>query len=175
MKKRWIIKKVDDEYSVKSLADSLKISEILARILILRNIKTFQDAKNYFRPTLNNIHDPFLMDGMEVATFRVIKALTENQLITIFGDYDVDGTCSTALLYLFLKELGAKVDYYIPKRLSEGYGLSKIGFDNINKNGTSLVIAVDCGITAVEETDYANSILLNQIANILLNIYQELV
>ena len=158
MKKRWIIKKVDDEYSVKSLADSLKISEILARILILRNIKTFQDAKNYFRPTLNNIHDPFLMDGMEVATFRVIKALTENQLITIFGDYDVDGTCSTALLYLFLKELGAKVDYYIPKRLSEGYGLSKIGFDNINKNGTSLVIAVDCGITAVEETDYANSL-----------------
>ena len=158
MKKRWVIKKIDDEYSVKSLADSLKISEILARVLILRNIKTFQDAKNYFRPSLENLHDPFLMDGMETATYRVIKALTENQLITVFGDYDVDGTCSTAVLYLFLKELGAKVDYYIPQRISEGYGLSKIGFDNINKNGTSLIIAVDCGITSVEETDYANSL-----------------
>ncbi|HED06806.1 MAG TPA: single-stranded-DNA-specific exonuclease RecJ [Ignavibacteria bacterium] len=158
MKKRWIIKKVDDEYSVNVLSDSLKISEILARVLILRNIKTFHDAKNYFRPTLANLHDPFLMDGMETATYRVIKALTENQLITVYGDYDVDGTCSTALLYLFLKELGANVDYYIPQRLSEGYGLSKTGFDNINKNGTSLVITVDCGITAVEETDYANSL-----------------
>jgi len=163
MTKRWILKKVEDEYSVKSLADSLKISEILARILILRDIKTFQEAKNYFRPTLDTLHDPFLMDGMEAATYRVIKALTENQLITIYGDYDVDGTCSTALLYLFLKDLGANVDYYIPQRLSEGYGLSKVGFDNIHKNGASLVIAVDCGITAVDETVYANSLGLDLI------------
>ncbi len=158
MKKRWILKKVKDDYSVESLADSLKISNILARVLILRDIKTFHDAKNFFRPSIDTLHDPFLMDGMEAATYRVIKALTENQLITIYGDYDVDGTCSTALLYLFLKELGANVDYYIPQRLSEGYGLSKTGFDNIKKEGASLVIAVDCGITAVEETDYANSL-----------------
>lgn len=158
MKKRWILKKVEDKYSVESLADSLKISNILARVLILRSIKTFQDAENFFRPNLATLHNPFLMDGMEEATYRVIKALTENQLITIYGDYDVDGTCSTALLYLFLKDLGANVDYYIPQRLSEGYGLSKMGFDNIHTKGASLVIAVDCGITAVEETDYANSL-----------------
>jgi len=163
MNKRWILKKVEDEYSVKSLADSLKISEILARILILRDINTFQDAKNYFRPNLDTLHDPFLMDGMETATYRVINALTENQLITVYGDYDVDGTCSTALLYLFLKDLGANVDYYIPQRLSEGYGLSKTGFDYIHSKGTSLVIAVDCGITAIEETDYANSLGLDLI------------
>ena len=158
MKKRWILKKVEDKYSVESLADSLKISNILARVLILRSIKTFQDAENFFRPNLATLHNPFLMDGMEEATYRVIKALTENQLITIYGDYDVDGTCSTALLYLFLKDLGANVDYYIPQRLFEGYGLSKMGFDNIHTKGASLVIAVDCGITAVEETDYANSL-----------------
>ncbi len=158
MQKRWILKKVDDEYSVKSLADSLKISEILARVLILRDIKTFQDAKNYFRPTLDTLHDPFLMNGMEEATYRVINALTENQLITVYGDYDVDGTCSTALLYLFLKNLGANVDYYIPQRLSEGYGLSKTGFDYIHGKGASLVITVDCGITAVKEAEYANSL-----------------
>jgi len=163
MNKRWILKKVEDEYSVKSLADSLKISEILARILILRDINTFQDAKNYFRPNLDTLHDPFLMDGMETATYRVINALTENQLITVYGDYDVDGTCSTALLYLFLKDLGANVDYYIPQRLSEGYGLSKTGFDYIHSKGASLVIAVDCGITAIEETDYANSLGLDLI------------
>ena len=163
MIKRWIYKKVENEYSIEFLADSLQISKILARVLILRNIKTFQDAKNYFRPNLGTLHDPFLMDGMEAATYRVIKALTENQLITIFGDYDVDGTCSTAVLYLFLKDLGANVDYYIPQRLSEGYGLSKTGFENIHKKGASLVIAVDCGITAVEETEYANSLGLDLI------------
>lgn len=156
--KRWIFKEVEDEYNVKALADSLNISEILAKLLILRNIKTFSEAKSFFRLSLDSLHNPFLMDGMEEATSRVIKALTENQLICIYGDYDVDGTCSTALLYLFLKELDANVDYYIPNRLTEGYGLSKEGLDIVKAKGTGLVITVDCGITAIEETDYANSI-----------------
>lgn len=98
------------------------------------------------------------MDGMDAATMRLIKALTENEKICIFGDYDVDGTCSTALLYLFLKELDANIDFYIPKRLTEGYGVSTAGVDHVKSNGASLLITVDCGITAIEETDYANKL-----------------
>jgi single-stranded-DNA-specific exonuclease len=156
--KRWTIKNVEDEYSVKSLADSLNISEILASLLVERNIKTFPEAKQFFRPTLESLHDPFLMDNMEEATTRLIEALTENQLICIYGDYDVDGTCATAVLYLFLKELEANVEYYIPKRLEEGYGLSKAAIDQVKEKGTSLLITVDCGITAIEETEYANQL-----------------
>ncbi|MFZ0452289.1 MAG: single-stranded-DNA-specific exonuclease RecJ [Ignavibacteriaceae bacterium] len=157
-KKRWKIKIIEDEYTVQSLADSLNISEVLAKMLVIRNIKNFSQAKNFFRPSLDSLHDPFLMNGMEEATTRVIKALTENQLICVYGDYDVDGTCSTALLYLFLKELDANVEYYIPKRLTDGYGLSKLAIDIVKSKGTSLLIAVDCGITAVEETEYAKSL-----------------
>jgi len=156
--KRWKIREVDDSYSIKSLADSLTISEVLARLLFLRNIKTFNQAKHFFRPLLDSLNDPFLMDGMEAATYRLITALTENQLICIYGDYDVDGTCSTALLYLFLKELGANVEFYIPQRLTEGYGISQSGIDNVKARGTSLMISVDCGITALEETEYINSL-----------------
>ena len=161
--KRWTIKNVKDEYSVKSLADSLNISDILARLLVERNIKTFSEAKQFFRPTLESLHDPFLMDNMEEATTRLIEALTENQLICIYGDYDVDGTCATAVLYLFLKELEANVDYYIPKRLEEGYGLSNAAIDHVKEKGTSLLITVDCGITAIEETEYANQLGMNVI------------
>jgi len=161
--KRWTIKNVKDEYSVKSLADSLNISDILARLLVERNIKTFSEAKQFFRPTLESLHDPFLMDNMEEATTRLIEALTENQLICIYGDYDVDGTCATAVLYLFLKELDANVEYYIPKRLEEGYGLSKAAIDQVKEKGTSLLITVDCGITAIEETEYANQLGMNVI------------
>ncbi len=158
LKKRWTIKNVEDEYSVKSLADSLNISEILASLLVERNVKTFPEAKQFFRPSLESLHDPFLMDNMEEATTRLIEALTENQLICIYGDYDVDGTCATSVLYLFLKELDANVEYYIPKRLEEGYGLSKAAIDQVREKGTSLLITVDCGITAIEETEYANQL-----------------
>ncbi|NNG27971.1 MAG: single-stranded-DNA-specific exonuclease RecJ, partial [Ignavibacteriaceae bacterium] len=158
LNKRWTIKNVEDEYSVKSLADSLNISEILASLLVERNIKTFPEAKQFFRPSLESLHDPFLMDNMEEATTRLIEALTENQLICIYGDYDVDGTCATSVLYLFLKDLEANVEYYIPKRLEEGYGLSKAAIDQVKEMGTSLLITVDCGITAIEETEYANQL-----------------
>jgi single-stranded-DNA-specific exonuclease len=158
LKKRWTIRKIDDTFAVKALSDSLNISEVLARLLVLRNVKNFSEAKTFFRPSLESLHNPFLMSGMEEATTRVIKALTENQLICIYGDYDVDGTCATALLYLFLRELDANVDFYIPKRLTEGYGLSKEGIDSIKSSGASLLITVDCGITAIEETEYANTL-----------------
>jgi single-stranded-DNA-specific exonuclease len=156
--KRWKIREVYDDYSVKSLADSLNISDVLSRLLIQREITTFSQAKYFFRPSLDSLHDPFLMNGMETATYRVITALTENQLIMVYGDYDVDGTCSTALLYLFLKELGAKVEFYIPKRLTEGYGINLTGIDHAKNRNTSLIISVDCGITAVEETEYAKNL-----------------
>ncbi|MDR3666630.1 MAG: single-stranded-DNA-specific exonuclease RecJ [Ignavibacteriaceae bacterium] len=156
--KRWKIREVYDDYTVKSLADSLNISDVLSRLLIQRGITSFSQAKYFFRPSLESLHDPFLMNGMETATYRVITALTENQLIMVYGDYDVDGTCSTALLYLFLKELGAKVEFYIPKRLTEGYGINITGIDYAKARNTSLIISVDCGITAVEETDYAKSL-----------------
>lgn len=158
LKKRWTLKEVEDQYTVKNLADSLNISEVLSKLLVLRDINNFSEAKTFFRPSLDSLYNPFLMNGMEEATYRVIKALTENQLICIYGDYDVDGTCATALLYLFLKELDANVDYYIPNRLTEGYGLSTDGIDTIKQSGASLIITVDCGITAVEETRYANEL-----------------
>lgn len=158
LEKRWKIKEITDEYAVKSLADSLNFSEVLARLLIHRNINNFPESKFFFRPTIDSIYDPFLMDGMENATTRVIKALTENQSICIYGDYDVDGTCSTALMYMFLKELGANVEYYIPKRLTEGYGISLSGIDYVKSRNVSLLISVDCGITAVEEVEYANEL-----------------
>jgi len=154
----WKIKDVFDDLSVQRLTDSLNISPTLARLLVLRDIKNFGEAKQFFRPSLESIHDPFLMDQMEEATTRVITALTENQKICIYGDYDVDGTCATALLYLFLKELDANVEFYIPRRLEEGYGLSTAAIDTVKEMGTELMIAVDCGITAIEETDYANKI-----------------
>ena len=156
--KRWKIREVCNDYSVKSLADSLNISDILSRLLIQRDITSFSQAKHFFRPSLDTLHDPFLMNGMETATYRVITALTENQLIMVYGDYDVDGTCSTALLFLFLKELGAKVEFYIPKRLTEGYGINTTGIDHAKSRNTSLIISVDCGITAVEETEYAKKL-----------------
>lgn len=158
LNKRWNTKEYKDDSVVASLAESLNISKILALLLVERDIKTFDDAKHFFRPSLESFHDPFLMDGMETATHRLIKALTQNELITIYGDYDVDGTCATAILYLFLKELDANVEFYIPKRLTEGYGISKQAIENVKKRGTSLLISVDCGITAIEETEYANQL-----------------
>jgi len=158
LKKRWNIREIENNYLINTLADSLSISEVLARLLVLRNIYNFDQAKTFFRPSLDQLYNPFLMDGMETATYRVIHALTENQLICIYGDYDVDGTCSTALLYLFLKDLGANVEFYIPKRLTEGYGISKNAIDYVKSKGTSLLISVDCGITAIEEADYVSEL-----------------
>lgn len=161
--KIWKIKEVEDTFTIKTLSDSLNITESLAKLLVQRGIRTFFQAKNFFRPSLDSLYDPFLMDGMDAATKRVINAITSNQLIYIYGDYDVDGTCATSLLYLFLKELNANVEFYIPKRLEEGYGISKEGLDFIKAKNASLVIAVDCGITAVDEAKYSKELNLDLI------------
>jgi single-stranded-DNA-specific exonuclease len=161
--KNWKFKEVEDTFTIKTLSESLNISEVLAKLLVQRGIRTFYQAKNFFRPSIEHLYDPFLMDGMDAATKRVINAITNNQLIFIYGDYDVDGTCATSLLYLFFKELNANVDFYIPKRLEEGYGISKESLEFIKSKNASLVIAVDCGITAVEEADYAKQLGLDLI------------
>ncbi|MDZ7767390.1 MAG: single-stranded-DNA-specific exonuclease RecJ [Melioribacteraceae bacterium] len=163
LKKRWKIKEGNNQTEVLALADSLNISPILANLLIAREVTNFYEAKAYFRPELSKLYDPYLMDGMEEAAVRVIEALTNNEKIAVYGDYDVDGTCSSALMYLMLKELGANVEIYIPNRLTEGYGLSTEGIDSLKKEGTTLIITVDCGITAVEEIAHANKLGIDSI------------
>jgi single-stranded-DNA-specific exonuclease len=121
-------------------------------------VKTFEQAKQFFRPSLADLHDPFLMDGMDKAVERSMRALEAGEKIAIYGDYDVDGTNSAAMLYLFFKERGADVDFYIPDRFTEGYGLSITGIDRLAKTGVSLIITIDCGITAVDQALYASSL-----------------
>lgn len=156
--KSWKFKEREDEKTVLALADSLNISEILAALLIGRGVANYYDAKTFFHPALECLLNPFLMDGMAEACERVIKAVTCNERITVYGDYDVDGTCAAAIMYLFLKELDANVDVFIPNRLTDGYGLSLPGIDQLKDSGVSLIITVDCGITALSEICYANSL-----------------
>ncbi len=156
-KKKWTLKDPPDKNSVLALADSLNISGVLAELLIQRGITNFFEAKKYFRPDIDSIHDPYLMSDMEKAASRAIKAITGNERICVYGDYDVDGTCSSSLMYQFLKELGANVFVHIPNRITEGYGLSFSGIDKIKDDKVDLIISVDCGITAVDEIDYANT------------------
>jgi single-stranded-DNA-specific exonuclease len=157
IEKKWKIKEAPDKQTVLALADSLSISHVLATILVLRGITNFHEAKTFFRPDLSSLYDPFLMDGMQEATNRIITAITNNEKIVVYGDYDVDGTASAALLYLFLKELNANVEVHIPNRLTDGYGLSIESIDLLAEKQTNLMITVDCGITAVDEVEHAKS------------------
>jgi len=158
LKKRWKIKEQSDHREILALADSLNISNVLADLLIHRGITNFFDAKKYFRPELSSLYDPYLMDGMKDAAKRVIRAITDNEKIYVYGDYDVDGTCSAAIMYLFLKELGADIEVFIPNRLTDGYGISKESIDFLHEKKTNLMISVDCGITAVEEVEHAKKL-----------------
>lgn len=154
---RWTLAPPPNPEIVARLSKEINVPETVARILVLRGIEDYDAAKSYFRPTLDLLHDPMLMSGMDRATTRILQALTSNEHILVFGDYDVDGTNGAAMLYLFLKELGAHVSYYIPDRIKEGYGISRTGIDRAVERGVSLFLAVDCGITAVEQVEYANS------------------
>lgn len=158
LKYRWIISTISDEHAVPKLAQAISVSPTIARILVARGVKTFEQAKQFFRPSLADLHDPFLMDGMDKAVERSMRALEAGEKIAIYGDYDVDGTNSAAMLYLFFKERGADVDFYIPDRFTEGYGLSITGIDRLAKTGVSLIITIDCGITAVDQALYASSL-----------------
>lgn len=157
MKYRWIISNGSDDNTVHKLAQSINVSPTIAKILAARGVITFEQAKQFFRPSLADLHDPFLMDGMEKAVERAMAAIEKGEKIAVYGDYDVDGTNSAAMLYLYLRELGANADFYIPDRFTEGYGISTIGIDRLASQGVSLIITVDCGITAVEQVRYANA------------------
>ena len=156
MEKRWKILKAD-ESKVLSLKNSLGISLPLCDILVQRGIDSFQKAKDYFRPQLSQLHDPFLMKDMEKAVQRILLAIDNNEKILVFGDYDVDGTTSVAIMYRFLKKIYTeeRIEFYIPHRYKEGYGVSKQGIDFAKENNFDLIISLDCGIKSVDLIQYA--------------------
>lgn len=139
------------------LAKKLGISPVLCKLLVQRNISSIEDARRFFRPNLKDLHDPFLLPDMDKAIKRIEKALGQKQRILIYGDYDVDGTTAVALVYKFLRKFTTNLDYYIPDRYDEGYGISEQGIDYAEETGVKLIIALDCGIKAVEKVAYAKS------------------
>ena len=154
---QWNLLEVEDEQEVKRLAKELNISEILCRLLILRGIKTFDQSKLFFRPSLEHLHDPYLMKDMHIAIERIKTAMNNHEKILIYGDYDVDGTTAVSVVYDFLSKRYAEIDYYIPDRYTEGYGVSFQGIDYAVDHDFKLIITLDCGIKAVEKIEYAQS------------------
>lgn len=157
MEKRWN-KLQANSVKVTALHTALKIHPILCELLVQRGIEDFDKAKQFFRPSLSDLHDPWLMKDMDKAVTRITSAFDQNESIMVFGDYDVDGTTSVATLYQFLKNIHPTIDFYIPHRYREGYGVSKMGIDHAKATGISLIISVDCGIKSTELIAYAKSL-----------------
>ena len=159
METKWILHKDVDNHQVEEIVKALGIDKNLATLLVQRGITTFDEAKTFFRPELSQLHDPFLMKDMDKAVERVLQAINNGEKLLVYGDYDVDGTTAVAVVYTYLKPFfkKKKIEFYIPDRYEEGYGISRKGVDYAADNGFKLVIALDCGIKAVERIDYANS------------------
>ncbi len=157
MEKRWVLKEQGDKAIIQHLSEALNVDNNLANLLAQRGIKTFEEARSFFRPTLEELHDPFLMKDMDKAVERIEIAIKKNEKILVYGDYDVDGTTAVALVFTFLKSIYTHVDFYIPDRYEEGYGVSFKSIDFAAENNFSLVIVLDCGIKAVEKISYAKS------------------
>ncbi len=156
MEKRWVLKQRGDASLVSDIATALGIENALAELLVQRGVSTFDEAKAFFRPDLSQLHDPFLLNDMDKAIERIARARQKNEKIMVYGDYDVDGTTAVSLVYSFLKENGFEhLDYYIPDRYSEGYGISFKGIDVAHENNFALIIALDCGIKSVDKVKYA--------------------
>ncbi len=158
MDKRWVLKPQGEDEVVNRLAGELRINKILVNLLVQRGITTYDEAKKFFRPSLEDLHDPFLMRDMDKAIERIGEALAKKEHILIYGDYDVDGTTAVSLVYTFLKGYSGNIGYYIPDRYKEGYGISKQGIDWAKENGYSLIIALDCGIKSNDKVEYAKSL-----------------
>ena len=156
MGKRWVIKPKAKQQDIERLRQELGIEPLLANLLAQRGIRTYQEAETFFRPTLDRLYDPFSIKDMNRAIERIEQAIQTNQRIMIYGDYDVDGTTSVALVYSFLSRYHSNLEYYIPDRYAEGYGISFQGIDYAASHNVSLIIALDCGIKAAEKIDYAN-------------------
>ena len=158
MEKLWKIKNGEEDADVIALGNSLNVSPILARLLVQRGISSFEQAKAFFRPSKDQLHDPFLMKDMDRAVERLCQAIKKSEKILVYGDYDVDGTTAVALVYDYLHQFYKNIDFYIPNRYSEGYGISFQGIDHAFSTGCSLIIALDCGIKSIDKIDYANSL-----------------
>ncbi len=163
MDKKWELKPAADQETVSRLASELGVDRVLAELLAQRGLRTFEDARAFFRPDLANLHDPFLMKDMDKAVERVSQAIQGGEKILVYGDYDVDGTTAVALVYSFLLKFTSKIDYYIPDRYDEGYGVSFKGLNWAAENGFKLVITLDCGIKAIEKTEYARNLGIDMI------------
>ena len=157
MEKRWNIQKTDAALS-QSLQASLRIHPVICSILVSRGIHDYAAAKSFFRPSLDDLHDPWLMKDMQLAVDRITSAMQKGEKILVYGDYDVDGTTSVACMFQFLREQYAQIDFYIPHRYKEGYGISKQGIDFAHAHGFSLIISLDCGIKSVELITYAKTL-----------------
>lgn len=155
MENLWTLKPIPDTKVVSSLQESLGVAPIIATLLAQRGINTFEEAKQFFRPQLSDLNDPFLMKDMDLAVNRLHTAISGNEKVLVYGDYDVDGTTAVSLMYLFLKNKCSHVEYYIPDRYEEGYGVSYKGIDYAKSNGFTLIVCLDCGIKAVEKVAYA--------------------
>ena len=151
MTKKWTLLDPQDDALVAQLAKKLNISIVLARLLVQRGVTTFEQARNFFRPSLEKLYDPFLMKDMDKAVNRIKQAIDKQEKIMVFGDYDVDGTSAVALVYSFIKQFNTNIEYYIPDRYTEGYGISQASIDYVSINGFSLMIVLDCGIKAFEQ------------------------
>jgi len=157
MNKKWVIKEKGDPAVVRQLADVEKISGTIANLMVQRGITTSEEAKVFFEPNLEYLHDPFMMKGMTIAVERISTAINKNEKILVYGDYDVDGTTAVALVYSFLREQYSNVEYYIPDRYKEGYGVSDMGIDFAQEMNCKLMITLDCGIKAVKKVKNARS------------------
>ncbi len=153
---RWTLKPKPDTSKVKQLMDSLQVEETIASLLVQRDIDTYEEAKHFFRPSLDDLHDPFLMKDMDKAVARIEQAIASEENILVYGDYDVDGTTAVSLMSSFLLSKYSNVATYIPDRYDEGYGISYKGMDFAQDNDFSLIIALDCGIKAIDKVKYAN-------------------
>lgn len=152
---RWTIKPKPEQHEIDALANELKVDGLVAQLLLQRGISNYKEAKKFFRPELSDLHDPFLMKDMDIAVARIEKAIADNENILVFGDYDVDGTTAVALVSSYLLSYYPNVATYIPDRYTEGYGISIQGIDFAEDNGFSLIIALDCGVKAIDKVAYA--------------------
>ena len=163
MQKKWLVKDAPDQKVVERLKKEMNVSEIVAHMLVQRGITEFDDAKTFFRGTLKQLHDPFLMKDMHEAVKRLEKAISKDEKILIYGDYDVDGTTAVSLVYSYLSHFTKNIEYYIPDRYEEGYGLSEKGVKYASESGCALLITLDCGIKANDKVDLANKLGLDVI------------
>ncbi|HWZ13682.1 MAG TPA: single-stranded-DNA-specific exonuclease RecJ [Mucilaginibacter sp.] len=159
MNKRWAVRGSADEDEVNNLAAALNMDAVLSKLLVQRGIRTYDEARYFFRPDERHLHDPFLMAGMEEAILRIGNAIASDEKILVYGDYDVDGTTAVSVVYGFFKDHhpADKIEYYIPDRYNEGYGISTQSIDYAASNGFTLIIALDCGIKSVDKIAYANT------------------